>query len=101
MPSIIAQRLIPKVDGSGRVVCTEVMIMNDSIRSLIRDRRFQQIVSMIEIGGKDGMLAFDESVAELYAKGLITRDEALLNSRDPSRVNSIKPPAPPRKGFFS
>ncbi len=101
LQAIIAQRLLPRADGTGRVACTEVMIMNDSVRALIRDRRFQQIPSMIEIGAKDGMMTFDESVVDLYTRGLITRDEALLNVRDPSRINSLKPPAPPKKGFFS
>src|SRR5277367_427825 len=103
LQAIIAQRLLPKADGTGRVACTEVMIMNDGIRALLRDRRFQQVLSMIEIGGKDGMNTFDESVANLYAAGIISLDEAILNARDPARIMSIKlppPPAPPKKGFF-
>jgi twitching motility protein PilT len=68
---------------------------------LLRDRRFQQVLSMIEIGSKDGMVTFDESVSNLYAAGTITRDEALLNARDPARITSMVPPPPPKKGFFS
>jgi twitching motility protein PilT len=102
LQAIIAQRLLPKADGSGRVVCAEVMVMNDGIRALLRDRRFQQVLSMIEIGGKDGMVTFDESVSNLYAAGIITRDEALVNARDPARIATIKPAPPPsrKKGFF-
>jgi twitching motility protein PilT len=101
LQAIIAQRLLPRADGTGRVACTEVMIMNDGIRALLRDRRFQQVLSMIEIGSKDGMNTFDESVANLYAAGTITLDEALLNVRDPARITSMKaPPPPPVKGFF-
>jgi twitching motility protein PilT len=99
LQAIIAQRLLPKADGTGRVACTEVMVMNDGIRALLRDRRFQQVLSMIEIGGKDGMNTFDESVSNLYAAGVISLDEALLNARDPSRITSIPPP-PHRKGIF-
>ena len=68
------------------------MVMNDGIRALLRDRRFQQVLSMIEIGSKDGMNTFDESVANLYAAGLITLDEAVLNARDPIRITSMKVP---------
>jgi len=100
LQAIIAQRLLPKADGTGRVACTEVMVMNDGIRALLRDRRFQQVLSMIEIGSKDGMITFDESVSNLYLAGTITRDEAILNARDPSRITSIKVPPPPKKGFF-
>jgi len=90
LQAIIAQRLLPKIDGSGRVACTEVMVVNDSVRSCLRDRRFQQILSMIEIGTKDGMNTFDESVSALYAQGLISQEEALLNARDPARIHATK-----------
>ena len=101
LQAIVAQRLLPKADGGGRVVCTEVMVMNDGIRALMRDKKFQQILSMIEIGGKDGMITFDESVSNLYATGQITRDEALINVRDQLRIENMKPPVPPKKkGFF-
>ena len=83
---------MPRADGQGRVVCTEILVMNDGVRSCLRDRRFQQLISMIEIGTKDGMRTFDESLAELYQGGLISREEALANTRDPARINMIKPP---------
>jgi len=103
LQAIVAQRLLPKADGSGRVACTEVMVMNDGIRALLRDRRFQQVLSMIEIGSKDGMITFDESVSNLLATGQITKEEAILNARDPNRVLRSLPTAPPppvKKGLF-
>jgi len=104
LQAIVAQRLLPRADGTGRVVCTEVMVMNDAIRALIRDRKFQQILSMIEIGSRDGMITFDESVSNLYATGQITYEEAVLNARDPERIKSQPLPVPDetmkKKGFF-
>lgn len=97
LQAVIVQRLLPKADGTGRVVCTEIMVMNEAVRSCLRDRRFQSILGMIELGGKDGMMTFDESVANLYSNGLISKDEALLNARDPNRINAVKPA---KKGFF-
>ena len=93
LQAIVAQRLLPRADGAGRVVCCEVLIMNDGVRALLRDRRFQQVLSMIEIGGRDGMMTFDESLSSLLARGLITHEEALLNARDPARIQSVKPAA--------
>ncbi len=50
------------------------------------------------------MITFDESVANLYAAGIITQDEALLNARDPIRITSMKPPplskTKKKKGIF-
>ena len=86
LQAIVAQRLLPRIDEDGRVPCVEVMVMNEGIRALIRDRRNEQIVSMIEIGHKEGMQTFDESLADLYQRKLISKEEALLNARDPRRV---------------
>ena len=86
LQAVIAQRLLPRADGKGRVVCTEVLVMNDAARACLRDRRFQQLLSLIEIGGKEGMQTFDDSLVQLYHAGLITRDEAVFNARDPSRL---------------
>ena len=86
LQAIVAQRLLPRADGKGRVAACEVMTMNQGVRSCFRDRRFQQLLSMIEIGTKDGMITFDESLAQLYHAKLITKEEAMLNARDPARV---------------
>jgi twitching motility protein PilT len=86
LQAVVAQRLLPRADGKGRVVCTEIMTMNQGVRSCFRERRFQQLLSMIEIGSKDGMMTFDESLAKLLATGQITREEAILNARDEKRV---------------
>jgi len=89
LQAIIAQRLLPRADGRGRVVAVEVMTMNEGIRSVIRDRRNQQIIGMIEIGSRDGMITIDEAVEQLYRAGSIDREEALLNVRDPERIQRI------------
>jgi twitching motility protein PilT len=86
LQAVIAQRLLPRADGKGRVVACEVMTMNQGVRACFRERRFQQLLSMIEIGSRDGMITFDESIAGLYHDGLITKEEAVLNARDPARV---------------
>ncbi len=90
LQAIISQRLLPKADGQGRVLCAEVMIMNEGVRSCLRDKRVQQLISMIEIGSKDGMITLDESVASLYSRGLIDKSEALINARDPNRIRNMK-----------
>jgi len=86
LQAVIAQRLLPRADGRGRVAACEVMTMNQGVRSCFRDRRFQQLLSMIEIGAKDGMVTFDESLSNLYHAKLITKEEAMLNARDPARI---------------
>lgn len=74
---IISQQLLPKADKSDRIAAFEVMITTPAIRNLIREEKNHQIDTAIQTGGKYGMETMDNSIVELYKKGLISRDTAL------------------------
>lgn len=74
---IISQQLLPKVDGSGRIAAFEVMVTTPAIRNLIREEKSHQIDTAIQTGGKYGMETMDNSICELYKKGIISKDTAL------------------------
>jgi len=79
--AIVSMRLIEKADGKGRVPAVEVMLGTPTIKSLIRDNKLSSIKSMIQQGAAQyGMQTFDQSLAELYKKGLITLDMALAEA---------------------
>jgi len=79
--AIISMRLIEKADGKGRVPAVEVMLGTPTIKSLIRENKLSSIKSMIQQGSAQyGMQTFDQSLAELYKKGLITLDMALAEA---------------------
>jgi twitching motility protein PilT len=102
LQAVISQRLLPRADGEGRVMVTETLLANNAIRACIRDRKTHMIPGLIQIGSHEGMNLLDESLLDAYKQGLITRDEALLNARDPSRFPEPVVEAPPKKkGFFS
>lgn len=82
LEGIICQRLIPRADGQGRVLATEVLKPSHAIRNCIRERKLEQIVGLMEIGHRDGNRTIDDSIAQLLNAGLITRDEAIFNSRE-------------------
>jgi twitching motility protein PilT len=75
--AVIAQTLIPTVDGLGRVAAAELMIATPAIRNLIRDEKIYQIPSTIQISRKMGMQSLDQSLKDLLMEGKISRDEAL------------------------
>ena len=79
---IISQHLIRRPDGEGRVMATEVMTMNNAIAGCIRDQRLQQLPSLIQIGGRDGMHTIDDSLIHLARHGFITVEDALIRARD-------------------
>ena len=70
---VIAQRLIPRQDGNGRVAAFEVMVGTPPIAALIRDGKTSQLASILETSFKDGMITMDKALDELYGKALISR----------------------------
>jgi twitching motility protein PilT len=82
LEAVISQQLIPKKDKQGRVAAIEVMIANPAIRNLIREGKSHQITSIIQTGMKYGMQTMDHSLADLYKKGVISREEAVMYAVD-------------------
>ncbi len=74
--AIIAQRLIPSLDGR-YALATEVLVNSPFSAEVIRKGRMQELKDIIEKGGADGMHTFDQSLAELYKDGKISRENAL------------------------
>jgi len=83
LQGIIAQVLIPRADGNGRIVSTEVLVATEAIRSCVRDHRTAQIPTMLQTGSQYGMMTMDRSLKNLYMRGLITYEEAMLRARHP------------------
>ena len=92
---ILCQRLIPRADGHGRVLASEVLVPNHAIRNCIRERKLEQIVGLMEIGHRDGNRTIDQSIATLFDAHLITREEAIFHCREPKSFEA--PPPTPRK----
>ncbi len=85
LEGIISQRLIPRADGTGRVLASEVMRVNYAMRACIRDHKTEQLVGLMEIGHREGSRVIDESIGALLSAGLISREEAINHCRERSR----------------
>jgi len=79
---IVAQTLIPTLDGKGRVPALEIMIANPAIRNLIREGKVHQIPSTIQISKKDGMQSLDQSLKDLVIEGKISQEDAVKKAID-------------------
>ncbi|OGR89662.1 MAG: hypothetical protein A3J70_05250 [Elusimicrobia bacterium RIFCSPHIGHO2_02_FULL_61_10] len=71
--AVIAQLLLPRMDGNGRVAAFEVMINTQAVATMIRQGRTHEIYSAIEMGSSDGMKSMSRSLTELATKGLIDK----------------------------
>ncbi|HZZ41759.1 MAG TPA: PilT/PilU family type 4a pilus ATPase [Tepidisphaeraceae bacterium] len=86
LQAIIAQNLLPRADGKGLVLATEICIATPAIRSRIREGDTHMLLSEIQTGKKHQMQTMDSCLLELYQKGEITYDTALTSARDPNLI---------------
>jgi twitching motility protein PilT len=76
MSAVVAQQLVPGVDGVSRWPAVEIMIATDAVRALIRKGDDHQLRSQISVGRADGMTTMEQSLADLVKAGRITRETA-------------------------
>ncbi len=72
---IVSQRLLPRMDGKGRIAAFEVMIATPPVCALIRDNKTFQLQSIMETSQKDGMLTLEYYMNALAQRGLIAQEE--------------------------
>lgn len=77
LQAVMIQRLIPRSSGEGRVLATELLVMNNACRNLIRESKTHQINSIIQTGGKLGMHLIDQKLKEFVQRGDIQLEDAL------------------------
>ena len=77
--AVIAQQLVPGIDGVTRWPATEIMIATDAVRALIRKGDDHQLRSQISVGRAEGMMTMEQSLADLVRAARIARDTALAH----------------------
>jgi twitching motility protein PilT len=99
LEGIISQQLLPRRNGAGRVLAVEIFIPTPAIRNLIREDKTHQIYSMMQTGQtKFGMQTMNQSLFELYKKGLISYEDALTKSTIPDELMNMMQRASIGKG---
>ncbi|MBN8543420.1 MAG: PilT/PilU family type 4a pilus ATPase [Alphaproteobacteria bacterium] len=119
LKAILSQRLVTNTIGS-RSLAVEVMLNNGLIKQLIEEGKIRQIKDMIEKGGEEGMVTFDQSLYQLFRSGTITQDVAIAEADNPANlrlmikqnesltrvgreaisVRQVARPEPPKKSEF-
>ena len=77
LQGVVTQALVKKSDGSGRTVVCEIMFATAAIRNLIREGKNHQIPSFMQSSGQDGMLTFDQHLAERVHQNAISYEQGL------------------------
>jgi twitching motility protein PilT len=90
LEGILCQSLIPRADGRGRAMALEILVPNPAIRNLIREDKVHQIYSMMQTGqGKHGMQTFNQALATLYHKRLISIEVAMQRSSNADELREL------------
>ncbi len=84
--AVVAQRLLPRARGSGRIIALEVMRSTHAIASLIREGKTAQLASAIQSGRREGMITLERSLADRVAAGEVRLEDARAAANDPTAL---------------
>ncbi|MBF7082143.1 type IV pilus twitching motility protein PilT [Desulfallas sp. Bu1-1] len=82
LQGVIAQQLIPKEIGQGRVAVVELLLTSPAVKNLIREGKEHQLYTVMQTGRNMGMQTMDQALADLCLAGVISRETALARCVD-------------------
>jgi twitching motility protein PilT len=86
LEGVVTQTLLPTADGRGRVAAMEIMLPDYAVRNLIRQRKLEQMYSVMQTGTARGMQTLEQSLAELVQRGAVSTEAALDSSSYPEQL---------------
>jgi len=89
LQAVISQTLFRRIDKSGMVPCTEILLCTSAVRNCIRENRIYEIPNIIETSRRVGMQLMDYSIIDMYSKGHIDKEEAINRSTNPSKLEKM------------
>ncbi|MGQ9524014.1 MAG: type IV pilus twitching motility protein PilT [Armatimonadota bacterium] len=89
LAGVIAQRLVNRADGSGRIAAVEVMTGSPTVCKLIEEGNTGDLPATIREGSHYGMVTMNQSLVQLVGSGTITIEEALENSPNTTELRQL------------
>jgi twitching motility protein PilT len=89
LQGVVCQTLLKTADGKGRTVAVEIMTATSAVKNLIREGKTHQLYSSIQAGAQHGMIAMDQSLAQLVKMGKVTYDAALEKANNVNEFNRL------------
>ena len=85
---IFSQRLIPRIAG-GRIPAYELLINNKAVANLIREKRTNEIDTVIETSSAEGMVDMNRSLIDLVQRGEISMESAYEYAINPKSLEQM------------
>ena len=89
---VLAQLLLKKADGSGRIAVNEILIASPAVSAIIREGATQKLQDVIVAGKGQGMQFMDDAINALLQAGTVSPHEAFMKAIDKSRFKQFLPP---------
>lgn len=86
---ILSQQLVPKADGTGRVLALELLVNTPAVANCIREGKTFMLPGVMQTGKNVGMITMDESLRRLYIQGVITPQECLFRAEDKIQMRAF------------
>lgn len=86
---IISQQLVPKASGDGRVLALELLVNTPAVANCIREGKTYMLPGIMQTGKNVGMITMDESLRNLYVKGIISHEECMFRANDKADMRSF------------
>jgi len=89
MRGVLAQLLLKKADGSGRLAANEILIASPAVSAIIREGATQKLQDVIVAGKGQGMQFMDDAIQALLQRGLVSPYEAFMKAIDKNRFKEF------------
>ncbi|QNN21890.1 type IV pilus twitching motility protein PilT [Planctomycetales bacterium ZRK34] len=93
LQGVFAQQLLKKPGGKGRVAALEILVRKEGMGSMIREGAISKLVSLIEMGKRDGMQTMDQALMQLVKDGVIDGEAAYMKAQDKTKFADYRPEA--------
>ncbi len=93
LQAVISQTLFKRIDEAGMVPGAEILLCTSAVRNCIRENRIYEIPNIIETSRRVGMQNMDSSIADMYFKGYIDREDAIIRSNNPGKMEKTLTPS--------
>ncbi len=82
---IVAQQLLRKKEGRGRVAAFEILIGSNAVSNIIREGKIEKIISVLQSGRREGMQSMDDALDVLVKDDLIDGADAYMKATEKQR----------------
>ncbi|MCA9246918.1 MAG: PilT/PilU family type 4a pilus ATPase, partial [Planctomycetales bacterium] len=85
LKGVVAQQLLRRKDGKGRVAVNEILLGNRAVSSVIREGKIESLMSILQSGRKEGMIMMDDALDDLVKKNIIEGRDAYMKANEKRR----------------